>query len=189
VGQTGPLTRHNTPMPRAVRDPVSELFDGGARILLERAYAARGGWAGTRLADPEAAHRNYFRLFHGIDVTGPDNAPTASGRRDDAHTRWGRGFVRAVYYQHRWYSGAPRGGWRRSRRTVPRRAGALELQWGRRLPAVGVIPAGRAVRARIRPGGQPARRAADRLPEARRMYDAEGNPAGRFSQISGRDWQ
>jgi len=172
-------------MPRAVRDPVSELFDGGARVLLERAYAARGGWAGTRLADPSPQHVRYFASL-GIDVTGPDNASTAGGHMN-AHTRWGRAFMRSVWYQHKWYSGAPRGGWRRSRRAVPRRV-ALELEWGRRMPALGIIPAGRAVRVRTH-SIPAARRFNDGLPGDRRKYNAEQEPAGRFSRLELRDWQ
>ena len=174
-------------MARYQRDPVSELFDRGARVLLERAYAAGGGWAGTRLADPAPEHQRYFAGL-GIDVDGPDNAATRGGQRNDAHTRWGRGFVRAIYFQHRWYSGTGRRGWRRSRRTVPRSAGALELEWGRRVPARGIIPAGQAVRIRLRAGGAAAERAKNRWPETRRIYDEAGRPAGRHSVADLRDW-
>jgi hypothetical protein len=172
-------------MPRAVRDPVSELFDSGARVLLERAYAARGGWAGTRLADPGPRHAAYFASL-GIDVAGPDNASTAGGHMN-AYTRWGRAFTRSLYYQHKWYSGAPRGGWRRARRTVPRRV-ALEVEWGRRMPALGVIPAGRAVRVRTHTITA-ARKFNDRQPPGRQKYDAAQQPAGRFSRLELRDWQ
>ncbi|HVH79719.1 MAG TPA: hypothetical protein VM782_10040, partial [Stellaceae bacterium] len=97
------------------RDPVSQLFDAGARQLLERAYAARGGWVGTRLADPTPRHRAVLALL-GINPDAPDDA-AAAGRGLDAKSRWGRGFVRALYYQHKLWA-ASGGGWRRSRRTV-----------------------------------------------------------------------
>ena len=176
-------------MPGLSRDPVSELFDRGSRRLLERAYAARGGWAGTRLADPSPEHRDYFRSQYGIDVDGPDNAPTLSGRRDDAKSRWGRGFVRSLYYQHKWFSPmrADRT-WRAERRSVPRSAGAIEVEWGRRMPGAGVIPAGRAIRVRTRAGGQAKMRAVQRMPDRERIWTDEGQPAGRFSLASGRDW-
>lgn len=170
------------------RDPVSVLFDRGARVLLERVYANPGTWQGTRLADPSAEHRGYFASMYGIDVDGPDNAPTVSGKRQNAYTRWGRGFTRAVYYQHRWYSGTRGGGWRDTRRTTKRNAGALELEWGRRVPARGVIPAGRAVRARLLRGGQAADRAVQQHGYTDRIFTADGQAAGRSAVAAGRDW-
>lgn len=158
-------------------------------MLLERAYANPGKWAGTRLADPSPEHVSYFASGWGISVTGPDNAPTLSGRRNNAYTRWGRGFVRAVYYQHKWWSmTGTHGAWRGVKRTTPRSAGALELEWGRRMPAVGVIPAGRAVRVRLRPGGRQSRAAVGRMSEAERIYDDDGRAAGRHADVAGRDW-
>lgn len=170
------------------RDPVSQLFDRGARVLLERVYANPGQWQGTRLADPTPEHRGYFTSMYGIDVDGPDNAPTVSGKRMNAHNRWCRGFTRAVFYQHRWYSGTRGGGWRAERRTTKRSAGALELEWGRRVPAVGVIPAGRAVRARLRRGGKAADQAVQQRADVDRIYDDAGNQAGRSAVVEGRDW-
>src|SRR5215475_7592528 len=50
-------TRHHVPV-TFNRDPVSELFDTGARRLLARAYdAPRGQWVGTVVADPTLRHR------------------------------------------------------------------------------------------------------------------------------------
>lgn len=114
------------------RDPVSELFDGGARRLLARAYAKPGQWAGTRVADPAARHLAWLARL-GIDPGGPDPARALPGRGLNAGDRWTRGFVRALYYQHKWFSGKPGGGWRSERRTVARDASALEVEVGLRL--------------------------------------------------------
>lgn len=165
----------------ATRDPVSELFDPGARALLARAYAAKGRWAGTRLADPGPRHLAWAARV-GINVGGPD--PAAGG---EARSRWARGFVRSLYYQHKWWSDGD-GGFRRTRRIEPRHAGALEVEVGRRVPVLGVIPAGRAVRVRIRPGGQAALRAVKRLPDSARIYSDSGAPAGRWADPNRRDW-
>jgi hypothetical protein len=144
------------------RDPVSVLLDGGARVLLERAYRNPGTWVSTRLADPSPAHVAHFAA-EGIDVNAPDNAPRRGGRGLNAHTRWCRGFVRAIYYQHLWYSNTGRDrGWRAERRTTERTAGALKVEVGRHMPALGVIPAGRIVRAILYPGGRAADRAVGR---------------------------
>lgn len=170
------------------RDPVSVLFDEGARALLARAYAARGQWAGTRLADPGPRHLAWLAA-RGISPLAPDNASAASGGGLDARSRWMRGFIRALYYQHRWYSSTGPGlAWRAERRSSPRNAGALEVRVGNRVPVRGVIPAGRAVRVRVRPGGQAARRAVQQLGDADRIYDDAGRPAGRWSDPSLRDW-
>ncbi len=168
------------------RDPVSELLDDGARQLLERVYAApRGQWVPTRLADPGAGLRAWAASA-GIDLMGPDNAPTVSGRRQDAHTRYGRAFARALFYNHKWYGGPA--GLRRRRRMVPYDR-PLELEWGRRMRALGIIPAGRAVRIRIRPGGKTARAAVARLSYADRIYAGNGERAGRASVAEERDWR
>lgn len=145
------------------RDPVSVLLDSGARRLLERAYATPGQWVTTRLADPTPAHVSHFAAL-GIDVLEADRPPVAGRKSLNAHTRWARGFVRAIYYQHLWYSNVGRGGWRGQRRNVARQAGALKLDIGRHMPELGVIPAGRVIRAILYPGGQAADRAAGRAP-------------------------
>lgn len=165
------------------RDPISEHLDNGARSLLERVYAARGAWVTTRLADPGPLLQVWAEGI-GIDLWGPDNAPTRSGKRQDAHTRYGRAFVRALWYNHRWFGG-PR--LRRVPRSVPY-ARPLELDWGRRVSVLGVIPAGRMVSVRVRPGGAQPRRAVARLPEIDRIYAGSGKPAGRHAEAAGRDW-
>lgn len=158
------------------RDPVSELFDTGARTLLTRAYARPGQWTGTRLAFPSARHIAYF-AGEGINVLGRDQ-----WGRD----RWAAGFVRAVYYQHKWFYS--QGRLRSERRTAANDARAVRYELGRRLPVLGVLPAGRAVRVMVQPGGQAAMRAVKRLPDSRRIYDDQGNPAARWADPNGRDW-
>ena len=121
-------------------DPVSELMNTGARRLLVRAYKSPGVWVGTRLADPQPRHVAYFAREYGINVLGPD--PVHG--KIDARTRWGRGFMRAIYRQHLYWSeigAAP--GWRKQKRMVPRKTGAIQVEWGNRVRAAGVIPAGR----------------------------------------------
>ena len=168
------------------RDPVSELFDSGARRLLERAYARRGQWVGTRLADPSPGHVALFAAM-GINVLGPDNAATRSGRHQQMQTRWARGFARAVYYQHKWYYAG--GGLRASRRMAANTSGAVEIEIGRAAAALGIIPAGRAVRVRVLRGGAVARRAVGAMADADRVWTDGAEPGGRFSDADGRDWQ
>ena len=168
------------------RDPVSVLFDAGARALLERAYAARGGWVGTRLADPSPSHLAQLAML-GVNPAGPDRPSAAGGRGLDAKSRWARGFVRALYYQHEWYATGSGSGWRRSRRTVRGGRGALEVRIGERVRALGVLPAGRLVEVRVHPGGRSAVRAAERESPARRIHTLEA--AGpRWSDPALRDW-
>lgn len=172
-------------MPAYSRDPVSELLDGGARVLLQRAFAARGGWVATRLADPSPAHVAWAASI-GIDLWGPDNASTVSGRHQDLKTRWVRSFSRALHYQLKWY-GSP-GRLRKSRRMMPY-ARPLELEVGRRAPALGVIPAGRMVRVRLLRGGRDAAAVVARKRVADRIYDDAGRPEGGVSSLAeGRDW-
>ena len=160
-------------------------FDRGARALLGRAYAARGAWVGTRLAVPSREVAAQWRA-RGIDPYGPDPVPRGGL---NAHTRWMRAFIRCLYYQHKWWSVTGKADrWRQVKRTVPRHAGALEIDVGRAMPARGIIPAGRAIRVRINAGGQAAQRAVDRLPDSERIYDDRGQPAGRWADPANRDW-
>src|SRR5215469_6661767 len=108
-----PPTGHNRPV--LDRDPVSELFDDGARAFLGRAYAGPGAWHPTRLQDPEPRHVRAFASA-GIDVAGPDDASVPGRPGLHARSRWARGFVRAVYHQHKWHSGRGPGDWRAGRR-------------------------------------------------------------------------
>jgi hypothetical protein len=175
------------------RDPVSLLLDRGAREMLERVYRARRGtWVMTRLADPTDRHRAWA-AGRGWDLDGPDNAPTLSGKHVNAHTRWGRAFMRALWYQHRQYGPEPgRGarGIRTSRRMTPTPA-ALQIEWGRRLPGSKtgqLLPAGRAVRIRIAYGGKTARRVVEAKAASDRIYLNDGSQGGRFSVAEDRDW-
>jgi hypothetical protein len=177
-------------MPGYRRDPVSEYLDADARRLLARAYAHPGEWQATRLANPSLRARTHA-LEAGVatDLLGPDNTP-AGGKGINARSRWMRGFIRSLYYQHRNYSRAGSDqSW--ERRTSPRNAGALQVQVGRAMPARGIIPAGRAIRIRLATGGQQKARAVRRLPDSHRIYDDSGRPAARNAggqAAAGRDW-
>ena len=155
-------------------------MDAAARALLERVYRARGGWASTRLADPPVSRVAWWRLWWGIDVL--EAEPRTGGLR--VPNRWCRAFTRAVYYQHKWYSGDPNtGGWRTTRRTTwnPR---PLQIEFGRHRTILGVIPAGYVVRARLRAGGKTARNAVAKLPENRQWADG----GALHSDSDERDW-
>lgn len=167
-----------------VRDPVSVLFDGPARRLLDRAYANRGEWVQTRLADPGLRART-FAVEKGIDLDGPDRPSVSGGARLDAKTRWARGFVRALMYQHRWYSVPGGGGWRATKATAPR--GNLLVEVGRRVaaspqfdphdPGAGGFPAGRIVRVQYATAA------------AIRRYSNGRKPEPLSSQPVLRDWE
>jgi hypothetical protein len=174
-------------MPGTQRDPVSELFDGAARTLLARAYAKPGEWIMTRVADPDRRAIAYGSE-RGINVTGPDRPSVPGGTGLNARTRWCRAFVRALYYQHKWYSAAGQASLRSERRTSPRAAGALRIEIGRHMPARGVIPAGRAIRIQIAKGGQAKDRAVRRLPDSRRWMLDDKTAGPRQSSIDLRDW-
>lgn len=176
-------------MPAWERDPVSQWLDGGARRLLDRAYDTPGEWVTTRLANPGLRHRT-IATGMGVSLMGADNASARGGGGLDARTRWMRAFIRALYYQHAWYSTtAPGHPWRRGRRGVPRSAGALRVRVGRALPVRGVIPAGREISVRLEAGGASALRAVRGLAEADRIFDDGGEPSERWSDPSLRDWQ
>lgn len=167
------------------RDPVSELFDDPARRLLARAYAQPGTWVQTRLANPTPRHIAWAAGL-GLNLLAGDNASTASGSHYDARSRWARGFVRAVYHQHRWhYAG---GQFAEARRTAPNDASAIRVEVGRRIAAAGVIPAGRMIRVVSRTGGGQALAVVQAMGDDERIYDDNGNPAGRWSDPEGRDW-
>lgn len=169
------------------RDPVSELLDRGARELLSRVYAERAGtWVMTRLADPTPQHLAWGIALGIGSLMGPDRPTTDNGRNQTAHTRWGRAFVRALYYQHKWWSDG-RGGWRDMKRTAPNPR-PLQVEWGSRVRKLGVIPAGRAVRVRQPVGGRTALRVVQARPAGARIYDNAGRTAGRWADPVKRDW-
>ena len=165
-------------MAKKTRDPLSELFDPAARRLLDRAYAAPGQWAGTRVADPNMRQIRYANS-HGIYPLAKDDVPGGL-----AKTRWARAFVRACYHQHKWWSAGGGPGWRSVKRTTYRDAGALVVEVGRAVPARGVIPAGRAVRVKLMAGGSAKARAVSKTPDARIW--ADGGPA--WADPGRRDW-
>jgi len=165
------------------RDPVSELFDQGARRLLARAYEApRGQWVGTVVADPTLRHRA-LALRYGLFLDRADPAKAAVGTRLG---RWEAGFERALYWNHKWfYTGGRLSG---SKRMTPAHTSALVVEWGNRKPALGVIPAGRTVRIRLRPGGRAALTAVQAMGDDDRIFDDEGDPAGKWGDPETRDW-
>ena len=158
------------------RDPVSVLWDTAAARVLAETRALRGGWRGTRIADPTPRQRAALLGVYGIDPDGPDNPSSVGGRRGglNARTRWARGFVRALNYANDSRHGGP--------------GLALEIEVGAHKPALGVIPAGRAVRVRVRKSGDVALRAVQRKPDAARIWDDDGLPGGRWSDPDRRDW-
>jgi hypothetical protein len=177
------------------RDPVSEPFDAAARKILDRAYVNRGTWQEIWLPDPTIRQRTRFADL-GIDVGGPDPLPAGGGV--NARTRWARGFIRAIYYQHKWYSGTP-GNWRDQKRTAPRNLGGLRVEVGRHVaaspqfdparPAAGGFPARRRIRVQLATGGTAKDAAVARLSNADRIYTRGGAPAGRFGGgTQYRDW-
>jgi len=185
-------------MPGASRDPVSEIFDAKARKLLSRAYAARGTWVQDWLADPGIRARSSF-LGMGINVDGPDPVPGGGGL--DARSRWGRGFIRAVNYQHKWYSGGRGGEWRKDRRTTARALGGLRVEVGRHIvaspqfdprhPERGGLPPRRRVRVQIASGGAAKDAAVNRLAAKDRwaVGPKGSRTAGpRWADPTWRDW-
>jgi hypothetical protein len=159
------------------RDPVSVLFDPDwIAAYITRARRARGQWAGTRIADPSPRQRAALLAAYGIDPDARDRPSAVGGRRGglNARTRWARGFVRALYYANDTRHGGP--------------GLALEVEVGVHKPPLGVIPAGQAVRVRVRRGGSVALRAVGRKPDSARIFDDAGAPAGRFSDPALRDW-
>jgi hypothetical protein len=178
------------------RDPVSEAFDGAARRLLDRVYAQRGQWVAVWLPDPTIRQRTRY-IGAGINVDGPDPLPAGGGV--NARSRWARGFVRALYYQHRYYSPMrSSSGWKR--RTSLRASGGLRVEVGRHVaaspqfdpqhPERGGFPARRRVRVMLAAGGRKKDAAVARLSDKDRIYQRDGSPADRFSHANGpfRDW-
>jgi hypothetical protein len=167
--------------PGSKRDPLSVAFDRGARALLQRAYDHPGQWQATRVAVPSPRQATALRQ-RGINPYGPDPVPKGGGL--DARTRWMRGFIRALYYQHKWWSGGGGRQFRSAKRTTARHTGALIVEVGRVMPARGVIPAGRVVRVQLARGGQAKSKAVDRMPEREQW----ANDGPRRAQLVWRDW-
>jgi len=183
------------------RDPVSVPFDAAARRLLSRAYASPGEWVSIWLPDPGMRARTRFASMGIADLTGPDrtSAVGGAGAGLNARTRWARGFVRSLNYQHKWFSPMRRdGGWRTERRSAARSTGGLRVEVGRHVaaspqfdparPQDGGFPPRRRVRVQLAAGGAAKARAVGRLSDRDRIYTADGKPAGRWSDPSLRDW-
>ncbi len=154
---------------------MSELFDAAARQFLARAYAHPGQWAGTRLGMPSVRQIGWA-ASQGINVLGTDQ-----WGRD----RWAAAFIRAIYYQHKWYW--QQGKFSGERRLVPNPQRSIRYELGRMKPALGIIPRGRAVRIISVPGGQAAANAAGKMPASRRIY-TENGPGARWADPALRDW-
>jgi hypothetical protein len=152
-------------------------MDAAARALLSRAYRARGQWASTRLQDPTAVQRGLW-LVRGINVAGRDPVDRGGFR---APNRWCRAFTRALWYQHKWYSAAPGGGWRAARRAAMRSPG-IEVEFGRHRTVLGLIPAGYTVRVRMASAAAARRRG---RPEDEWMWADSGE---RWADPANRDW-
>lgn len=155
----------------ASRDPVSLLWDRAAAGIMPRVYAQQGRWYATRITDPRPEHLAYFATNFEIDVTGPDNAATISGRHVNYRTRWNRSFVRAMHYYNKFHEEKP-----------------LEIQVGRPKAAAPGLPSGWAVRLRVSRSESRAQRAVRRKAERDRIWVGDKEPGGRFSDITGRDW-
>ena len=162
------------------RDPLQTGFRRGARSLLQRAYNDPRHWQVTRLAVPTPGQVAALRR-RGIDPYGPDPVPKGGL---DAKTRWARGFVRTLYYEHKWWSGPGKQGFRTVKRTTARHTGGLQVEVGRVMPARGIIPAGRIIRVRLAPGGRAKAEAVEALPERARWADDGPQRA----QQAWRDW-
>jgi hypothetical protein len=122
----------------------------------------------------------------GINLDGPDKSKAAVGTR---RNRWDAAFERALHYQQKWFYGT---GGRRVSRRASANSRALDVEWGRMLPGGRqggtLLKRGRAVRVRLRPGGQAAHRAVQRLPDSRRIWLADKTTGGKFHDPSDRDW-
>lgn len=139
-------------------DPLSLWWELSAQRALDVAYGHPGRYYGTIIADPSPRQREVAARLITSRVDGPD---THTGRK--ARTRWCRAFVRALERQNKRNGGRP-------------------IEWD-----VGVrVAGGRAFRVRTVPAGR-LRRPLDK-PDRQRIYDKDGNPAGRWADNDLRDW-
>jgi hypothetical protein len=149
-----------------VPDPVSLLWSTlTINKLLNRARQARGEWVRTRVANPNA--RTMFRLI-AMGYQWADRDPAPGGKAKD---RWTRSFIRVLERE--------------------RKARGMTIEWdaGRRLPALGVIPAGREFALRTRPGGVTAIRMKARKPPGTQIHRvSDGQPGARWGDPKDRDW-
>ena len=124
------------------RDPLSELFDEGARHLLARAYARPDQWVVTRLLDPSPMLAARLAA-EGDPWDGPD--PIEGQLYRD---RWTRAFARALWHQHQFWSDGT-GGWRGRKRIIPAQALTIRVRAGRRFPPSKGLGTGRQVRVMV----------------------------------------
>jgi len=145
---------------------VSVQFDGAAARLLRRAYRApEGSWVGTYVRNPSPAWL-VWGARRRVSLLGADTAPGGQAR-----TRWARAFIRSCYYLHK-HGDDP---------------GPLQYRVGRVKINTGGVIAGRLVQVRLAPPGGAAA-AVGALPDSARIYDDDGNPAGRWADPADRDW-
>jgi hypothetical protein len=158
------------------RDPVSELMDNGAAALLTRAYARPGQWVGTSLAPPKPEHMRWAAA-QGVDLNSVD---------DRGVNRWMRGFIRAIYYQHKWYARVGSEGLMELRRDTRRMSSDLVKDTRAIVFQAGVAsPMGRAIRIRVVVGGK---KAYDAVPKERRYTEPGNNRIRNVPQERDWDW-
>lgn len=163
---------------------MSVWFDAAAERFVERAYIARGDWAGVYLAPPTIEQRRHLAALE-IDPMEKDRW---------GEVRWVRAFKRSCFHLVNHYGGvdglhplpnigAGTRGWH-----APVRP---EWDTGARVLKPG-WPARRwAIRLAIHAGGPPATRAAqeDDIPMRRRWVDDDGHPTSRQSTSEDHTWE
>lgn len=152
-----------------VRDPVSLLFSPprsmAAPRLLERAYASPGEWVTTPVAGPTLEHRTWA-LAGGINLDEEqsigDNEPL---------NRWLRGYIRAVYWVHKWHYYESIGGLNLNRkRMAPGDSRGVRYRVGERIQRMGALTFATPVSIVVVAGGSAGYNRARR---ARRYIDNE----------------
>ena len=175
-------------MAPVTRDPVSLVFPvAGIRRHLDRAYDRPEQWTGRLLAVPSSRVAAQLQA-RGIRWAGPDVSMARGGGGLNTRTRWARGYVRAVSYQHRWFSGGRRGGWRPEKRTEPSHYGAIEYRVGRAIAATDGRPAGRMVYLCYHPRGGSAAQDAKNRKRGPVTFEADGSPGQLQADLTLRDW-
>jgi hypothetical protein len=153
------------------RDPVSVQFDPAAARLLRRAYARRGGWTGTYVANPSHDWELWARRNGWPRLLGPDVAPGG-----EARTAWCRAFIRSCHNLNRKFMTSD--GLRLD--DDPRPWGLhppyqLRYQVGTVRIAPGGRVVGRAVRVMLLTRAEVRRHAAEgRIPDAKRWITDDG---------------
>jgi hypothetical protein len=165
------------------RDPISEWFDSPARRLAERAYAARGDWAGVYLAPPTPGQRARLAEL-GID--------SWLERDRWGEARWVRGLKRSLYHVVNWYGGtrglldAPHVGAGTAGWHAPVRP---EWETGARILKPGWPSRRWAIRVRLHPSSVATSRAGLDQPFRHRWIDDDGHPTRRQSTVADHTWE